>query len=92
MTNGPISSKQSLSKTVLPKLNGINAYSRQMSSNPLYIQIRGFATSAGSKASEAPRGPLGSIFSFLPRWGAPYDICIAETVVAFGRSSVSILF
>ena len=42
-----------------------------MSSGPFFTQIRGFAAEAGSKASEAPRGPLGNIFAFLPRWGSP---------------------
>lgn len=43
-----------------------------MGSNPFQIQIRGFATEARAKTSEAPRGPLGNLLSFLPRWGSPY--------------------
>ena len=33
---------------------------------------RSFSAEAAPKAAEAPRGPIGAIFSFLPRWGSPY--------------------
>lgn len=92
MASGAMDPNPSLSKTVLANPNRIRVCSRQMSSNPFFTQIRGFATEAGAKASEAPRGPLGNIFSFLPRWGSPYVFCIAGTVVVSGKSWASILF
>ncbi|KAK8799785.1 hypothetical protein WA588_002609 [Blastocystis sp. NMH] len=43
-----------------------------LKSSPFGIQLRrSFATEAAAKTAEKSRGPLASVFSFLPRWGAP---------------------
>ena len=56
----------------------------------LSMPMRYFSAEAAPKAAEAPRGPIGAIFSFLPRWGSPYVLNYDrnDSIVDFGENWV----
>lgn len=69
-------------------MSGVAKSGYSIKQHPFQTPIRSFASEAAEKKAETPRGPLGAVFSFLPRWGAPYIFTFFIMIEVFGENWV----